>query len=90
MGEDCTGILCWGELSAIWIFGSVVFMFMSAETTYIKAELCHFPSSQGYLVPIVLLVVQFGHGGLHWTDDLQEKIYWCVTVGTGGSSVLEK
>lgn len=38
----------------------------------------------------MLLLVQVEHGGVYWTDDLQEEIYWSVTEGTGDSSVPEK
>lgn len=71
-------------------FLGLVFLSVSAETTKIKAQLCHFCSPQGYLAPVVLLLVQFGCGDVHWTDDLQEEIYWSVTGGTGHSSVPEK
>lgn len=31
-----------------------------------------------FLSPTRISCSQFGHGGVHWTDDLQEEIYWSV------------
>lgn len=88
VGGECTGVVCWEWIICNLDFWVCCFLVQVCRDRINQARVVPFP--QGYLAPIVLFLVQFGHGGVHWTGDLQEEIYWCVTGGTGDSSVPEK